>query len=207
MKLNPETFTSFISKETFLKDALNFRYDKGQTYDISYPEFINYFKTIPSISKHHLIIGINFTYGWMPTIFNFKTNRFEESVEILNKVKNGNIPSISELKILKGLFNDSIVGTSKLLHFIAPDKFAIWDSRVYRYLTEQEPYESRIGNCDTYLKYLDFCNYLTSLKEFENIHKMVSNEIGYPMTKLRTVELIMYQTEKNKKINAVKTSI
>lgn len=193
MKLDLETFTDFVSQETFLKDGLNFKKDKEQSYDISYPEFINYFKSIPVINKHHLVIGINFTYGWMPTILDFRTAKFEESVEILNKVKNGNIPSTEELEILKGLFNNSIVGTSKLLHFITPDKFAIWDSRVYRYLTTREPYEHRIGNCETYLKYLKFCNYLTSLKEFENIHKTVCDEIGYSMTKLRTVELIMYQ--------------
>lgn len=193
MKLNPEKFTGFISQETFLRDGLNFKKNKEQTYDISYPEFVNYFKNIPIISKHHLVIGINFTYGWMPTILDFRTDRFEESVEILNKVKNGNIPSINELEILKGLCNNSIVGTSKLLHFITPDKFAIWDSRVYRYLTEQEPYEHRIGRCETYLKYLEFCNYLTSLKEFENIHQIICDQIGYSMTKFRTVELIMYQ--------------
>jgi hypothetical protein len=193
MKLNPETFAGFISQDTFLTDGLNFKKDKEQTYDISYPEFINYFDSISVISKHHLVIGINFTYGWMPTIFDFRTDRFEESVEILNKVKKGNIPSTNELEILKGLFNNSIVGTSKLLHFITPEKFAIWDSRVYWYLTKQEPYENRIGNCETYLKHLEFCNYLTSLKEFENIHKIVCDEIGYSMTKLRTVELIMYQ--------------
>ena len=195
-----DQFKDFILPETFLKDGVNFKKNNQQTYDISYPEFVNFFKNIQVINKHHLVIGINFTYGWMPTILDFRTNKFEESVEILNKVKNGIIPLVSELEILKGLFNNSIVGTSKLLHFITPDKFAIWDSRVYRYLTTKEPYENRIGSCETYLKYLEFCNYLSSIKEFENIHKIVCDEIGYSMTKLRTVELIMYQNgERSKK--------
>lgn len=129
----------------------------------------------------------------MPTILDFRTERFEESIEILNKVKNGVIPSVNELEILKGLFNNSIVGTSKLLHFITPDKFAIWDSRVYRYLTGQEPYEHRIGNCETYLRYLEFCNYLASLNEFDDIHRIICDAFNHPMSRLRTVELIMYQ--------------
>ena len=107
MKLNPEKFASFISQERFLKDGLNFKKDKEQTYDISYPEFVKYFKNISLIEKHHLVIGINFTYGWMPTILDFRTDRFEESIEILNKAKNGFIPSVNELEILKGLFNNS----------------------------------------------------------------------------------------------------
>lgn len=195
-----ERFKDFISPETFLEDGINFKRNEQQTYDISYPEFINYFKNIPIINKHHLVIGINFTYGWMPTIFDFRTLKFEESVEILNKVKNGNMPSVDEFEILKRLFNNSVVGTSKLLHFITPDKFAIWDSRVYRYLTRKEPYENRIGRCETFLTYLEFCDYLTCFKEFEKVHQIVCDEIGYVMTKFRTAELVMYQNgEKLKK--------
>lgn len=186
-------FANFVSPEKFFKDGVNFKKGTKQTYDISYREFTKYFKDIPVINNHHLVIGINFTYGWMPTIFDFRSLKFEESLEILNKAKAGEMLSKNELKTLKGLFNNSLVGTSKLLHFIAPEKFAIWDSRVYRYLKGQEPYEHRIGDCETYLSYLEFCGYLTSIKKFEKVHEVVCNELGYSMTAFRTVELVMYQ--------------
>ena len=54
---------------------------------------------------YFLIIGINFTYGWMPTILDFRSKNFEEALEILNKAKNCIIPSVENLEILKGLFN------------------------------------------------------------------------------------------------------
>jgi len=71
----------------------------------------------------------------MPTSFDFRSDKFDEALEIINNAKKGIVPSIDQLEILKGLLNNSLVGTSKHLHFINPEIFAIWDSRVYRYLT------------------------------------------------------------------------
>lgn len=193
MHYNPEKICDFVSPKIFFDDGPKFKKDEKQTYDISYPEFLKYFENIQEINKHHLVIGINFTYGWMPTILDFRSNEFEDAVQVLNKVKKGTIPSIREIETLKSLFNNSLVGTSKLLHFIRPDKFAIWDSRVYRYLTGREPYVKNIGDPAGYLSYLAFCGHLTSFPEFENIHRIVCREIGYEMTKFRTAELIMYQ--------------
>lgn len=83
-------------------------------YMLSYQAFLNYFKNISDrkeeIRKDDLIIGINFTYGWMPTIFSFKTNDFEYPLHILNQVHQGAIIGIKEYNALKSLFNKSIVG-------------------------------------------------------------------------------------------------
>ena len=161
------------------------------SYYISYPEFIKYFRDITKIDKHNLIIGINFTYGWMPTILDLLTNEYEKALEILNNAKQGSINK-DELTVLKELFNNSLVGTSKLLHFIRPDVFAIWDSRVYRYLTGTEPHDYRISDINAYLDYLKFCDYLSKQEGYDKVHNSIEEKIGYPMKPLRTVELIMY---------------
>ena len=149
---------------------------------------------IRTITKHNLIIGINFTYGWMPTIFEFCSDNFDESLNILNRAKKGEIPKIEQLGILRNLFNNSLVGTSKLLHFINPEIFAIWDSRVYRYLTGKSAHGYRINDYEAYLSYLEFCDYLIKQPDFERVHRVICNLIGYPMTKFRTAELVMYST-------------
>ncbi|MEI6435623.1 MAG: hypothetical protein WCP32_12315, partial [Bacteroidota bacterium] len=59
-----EKFKYHVPFEKFIKDCYSYEANK-QTYDISYPEFLEYFKNIEVISRHNLIIGINFTYGWM----------------------------------------------------------------------------------------------------------------------------------------------
>lgn len=186
-----ENFKSHISIEKFLKDGYDFKISNRSDY-VSYFEFLKYFNELDTINKHHLIIGINFTYGWMPTIFEFCTNQFEEALAILNNAKKGKIPTKEELAVLKGLLNNSLVGTSKLLHFVNPSIFAIWDSRVYRYLTGKEPHDYRIGNFESFLSYLSFCNYLTNEVGYESVHLTINEKVGYSMTKFRTAELIMY---------------
>ncbi len=188
-----EIYRRNVPLERFLQDGISFKIINRSDY-ISYQEFIMYFNRIKTITKHDLIIGINFTYGWMPTIFEFQSDQFEESIEILNRARKGVVPKVEELIILKGLFNNSLVGSSKLLHFINPEIFAIWDSRVYLYLTGNPPYDYRINKFEDYLSYLNFCDYLTNIPEYEMIHNNVINIIGYPMTKYRTAELIMYST-------------
>jgi hypothetical protein len=188
-----------IPIEKFFQDGSEFEIKRKSDY-ISYTEFLKYFNVLKTITRHNLIIGINFTYGWMPTIFNFRSEKFEDVLHILNKVKKGNDVNIDNLILLKGFFNNSLVGTTKILHFINPDKFAIYDSRVYRYLTNQEPNQSRIGNCRTYLDYLEFCAYLTKQKRFNSLKKKIERKVGYSMSDFRVVELIMYS--KGAKINA-----
>ncbi len=79
-----------ITIEKLIVEAENFGIENKSDL-VSYPEFIKYFSSINKIDKHNLIIGINFTYGWMPTIFDFKTNEIYKNidlaVEILNRAK------------------------------------------------------------------------------------------------------------------------
>ena len=186
-----ENFKNKFLFDKFLQDCNQYKVQK-QTYDVSYFEFLEYFKNVEIISKHHLIISINFTYGWMPTIFDFRSDKFDEAIIILNDAKNGIIPTVKQLEILKCLFNNSLVGTSKLLHFIDPEIFAILDSRVYRYITGKEPYNHRIGSCEAYLSFLAFFEYLTTQKVYEEVHDLICQKFGKSMTKYRTAELIMY---------------
>ncbi len=195
-----DTFKQNITVDKFFRDGNGFEIQRRSDY-ISYPEFLRYFSDLETITRHNLIVGINFTYGWMPTIFDFRSDRFDEALEILNRAKKGNKLTIDELDLLKGLLNNSLVGTTKLLHFIKPDKFAIWDSRVYRYLTGKEPYEKRIGDSKAYLAYLEFCAYLTTQKEFKSMQEIVEKQVGYSMTPLRIAELIMYSNGSKKVID------
>ena len=155
-----DTFKQHVTTDKFLNDGRSFKLGNKSDY-ISYFEFVKYFSDLPIISKHNLIIGINFSYGWMPRCFYFRTGNFVDALAILNRTKQGTIPTAAELTLLKELFNNSLVGTSKLLHFINPNDFAIWDSRVYRYLTGTGPSNNEIGNCEAFLDYLKFCNFLT----------------------------------------------
>jgi hypothetical protein len=186
-----ETFRQNITPDKFIKDARNTAIQQRSDF-ISYPEFLKYFKNLDEITKHNLVIGINFVYGWMPTIFDFRSDNFDEAIKILNKAKNGTeLITEDDLKLLKGLFNNSLVGSTKLLHFINPDKYAIWDSRVYRYLTNNNNY-NQIENCNNYLDYLTFCQELINQEGFSLLKNQIEESVGYLMTPFRIADLIMY---------------
>jgi len=191
-----EIFRQNITPNKFISDARNTVIQKSSDF-VSYPEFLKYFKNIDEITKHNLVIGINFVYGWMPTIFDFRSEKFDEAIIILNKAKKGTeLIKDAELTLLKGLFNNSLVGSTKLLHFINPDKYAIWDSKVYRYLTNNNNY-NQIENCKNYLDYLAFCEELIKIEGFSLLKIRIEEHIGYTMTSFRIADLIMYLNGKN----------
>jgi len=180
-----------MTEQQFIQDCLKFRIDKIRK-DKIYPEFIKYFNGINTITFHHMVIGINFTYGWMPTAFDFRSKEYPAAVRILNLAKRNEDLTEGQLAILKDLFNNSLVGTTKLLHFIKPSRFAIWDSRVYRYFYREEPHQYRIGDIKRYLAYLEFCNSVAKNTDFDKIHDSICKKLGYQVTKLRSIELLMY---------------
>lgn len=66
--------------------------------------------------------------------------------------------SKDELHILKKVVNNSIVGVSKLLHFISPEVYTIWDSRVASYLEVKD-----INNVQNFCNYLEYCHVVSPI--------------------------------------------
>jgi hypothetical protein len=163
----------------------------GDTFLLTYPEFLRYFQDLAVIERHHLIIAANFTYGWMPTMLRFKSQDFDAAVAVLNHVKAGQTISDQELSCLAGVINNSLVGASKLLHFIDPSRYAIWDSRVYQYLHGSFSLY-QLHRLRNYHAYLDACATVTAHPAFSPVHQSMNAKIGYPVTPLRALELVMF---------------
>jgi hypothetical protein len=68
--------------------AKTFQPTKNDSYLVSYPHFLAYFKALDEIQLPHLVIASHFVYGWMPTILNLDLSKKEEVLGLLNKVKN-----------------------------------------------------------------------------------------------------------------------
>jgi hypothetical protein len=172
--------------DRIIHDEARLQIDRNSSYLRSYPEFLRYFRDLPLIDEHHLIIAANFTYGWMPTILHFKSDQFAEAVAILNRAKTGELLTDAGLFCLIALINNSMVGVSKLLHFINPERYAIWDRRVAAYV------RSSPGWTGGYLSYLEMCRSTIAHTEFPPMHHSVNTKVGYPVTGMRAVELVMY---------------
>lgn len=163
---------------------------KPGSYDVSYPEFLAYFRNVDSIDRHHLIIGANFSYGWMPTILDFRDQGFESAVDYLRRSRLGADLDVDELHTLSKVINNSMVGASKLLHFVAPTRYAIWDSRVAAYLKARLQTGRRAA--EQYAEYNDCCRAIADTPDANEVVAHVSSVVGYAVCPTRALELVMY---------------
>lgn len=195
-----------LTFQDWIEYAENFELSKNDSYAKSYPEFISYFKGIKKIEKHHLVIASHFVYGWMPRTLTLKYT--EESLpkllKLLNDAKDKNADRLNkkEIETIKECVNNSLVGTSKLLHFINPHKYAIWDSKIFKNLTGKSQYG--INKIENYFCYLDMVDEISKHKEdkdYQEVQKSIRKKLGYPedfeITPMRLIELVIFQKEKN----------
>ena len=182
-----------VTIEDIIRDEAGVQFDPGDSYLLSYPEFIAYFAGLDEITHHNLIIAANFTYGWMPTILTFKSRDFAAGVEILNAARSQDVVGEHDLNSLRSLIGNSMVGVSKLLHFANPSLYAIWDSRVCTYVSGSSS-QAQIQKPRNYLAYLDNCHEITNDGRFAPIHASMNRKIGYEVTAYRALELVMYRS-------------
>ena len=127
-----------IDADRFYRDAETVSSFGDRWIHSSYKEFLEFFASKDELTPHDLVIGAYFTYGWMPTMLELKGDIDVVTAICASKSRREGI-SKGEFSRLAEAINGSVVGASKLLHFINPKKYAIWDSRVYRYLHRRGP--------------------------------------------------------------------
>tara|TARA_R100000935_G_scaffold58100_1_gene93915 strand:+ start:83 stop:646 length:564 start_codon:yes stop_codon:yes gene_type:complete len=183
-------------KIEILKDEIeNFKVDEENSYLNSYQEFIEYFKNVTKIEKHHLVISSHFVYGWMPTILKLKLTNLDEVLSILNKAKTNEILNSNELEILRLSINNSLVGSSKLLHFINPKIYPIWDSKIFKYWSGNKTTYG-IQKPENYLKFTEQISRIVKNKEFPEIQKRIEKLLKYKVSSVRALELLIFQSYK-----------
>ena len=166
------------------------------SYIVSYPYFLDYFSKKTSYEMEDVVCGAHMVYGWMPTILDLYLGptkpTLDEAAELLSKAKRSGTLTDNDLGKLASLINNSLVGTSKLLHFIAPESYAIWDSRVYSFVFEERPYTHRVNQVQKYHYYQGLLKELQGDHKFSQFHFSMNNKIGYDVSPLRALELVMY---------------
>jgi hypothetical protein len=156
----------------------------------SYRAFLLFFERLDLITPHDVIIATNFVYGWMPTMLKrVDLSQLEQAADILTSVKQGAILGIDELAVIRSVTNNSIVGTSKLLHFVNPHNFAIWDSRVCRYIYNKD---YRVDQSDVYISYLKKCKQLSQLPDFKEFFDIVEAQFPFAISPMRALDVVMF---------------
>jgi hypothetical protein len=155
---------------------------------ILYFEFLKYFEDRKEITKHDFLIAISFTYSWMPTML-WRSMKvcpdIDRAAKIIQQVRKSREElDTSKLSKLKDVINNSLIGTSKVLHFASPELYPIVDSRVCKYLNNNIPMNSPCG----YLSYCSECRNVIASSEFLRLSKIIKKEtIFNQFTSLRVV--------------------
>ncbi len=160
------------------------------TYIFSYPFLCAKFSDIERITPSDFIAIKAMVYGLMPTTMNLRKGDLEAFLAPLELLKKtGRRLSTEELTGLKAIVNNSVVGTSKILHFLRPDIYPIWDSRINRFLHG----EARDTNSVTrYLSYLADFDRVSADPAFEPLRASLESKLNYSVTAARAFEMIMY---------------
>jgi len=158
----------------------------------SYGAFLRFFSEKSILSEDDVTVGAHMAYGWMPTAINrFGIDDLPALVRILNDVKRGHFPPREDLATLKRGINNSLVGASKLLHFVAPTNIAIWDRRIARFIHGNLA-EREVETIQAFLDYHRDLNLVVRHPDFGRIGDWMNHIVGYQVSNLRACEYLMY---------------
>jgi hypothetical protein len=181
---------------------------KSDPYSMAYPALVSHFAVPQAVSWDAAILGLHVVYGWMPTIpklgavMRWGEAKRQQLTEILNRAKNEQVPTNDELEMLKAFSNNSMIGASKLLHFLSPKTFPIWDSRVAKvFLRKSNAGGQQVNGIEPWEIYT---NTLIEWLNNESVAERCSELRGLAcflndVSNLRLVELVLFHQTASKR--------
>ena len=160
-----------------------------------------YLRTYPALIKSTAILAkemgedalptiAHMAYGWMPTILKKFSDSQPGIVGPATECRSfeeasGLIQSLDDSPV-----NNSWVGMSKVLHFMNPKFFPIWDSRVAQHFGLK--YDYQINNRNHFLEYLTFVEENRKSDAVKRVQEAFVKEAGYSVSDVRACEFILF---------------
>lgn len=195
-----EKIRELINKSKIKSDLKQLKSSsKGKSYFTSYPHFKAFFLdfNLKENREELLYQGANMVYGWMPTILDTQKNNKKYSdlevkvVESIERLDDSfKDPKKEDLEIVAAFMNNSIVGASKLLHFIYPEKYPIWDSKICGIIMNSVKSSYKVNKTENYMGYCKAIHNIIS-KPPENL-KNFKEEFMYEISYVRAAELLLF---------------
>lgn len=169
---------------------------KQDSYVRSYPHLLTFFSEKEAITESDFVCGSHMVYGWMRKTLNMNKHpeiNFSCGADILNLAKSHEILKDEHFETLAALVNNSLVGASKLLHFVNPEVYPIWDSHVFRFMRANDSgYKNNVSSISNYTKYLAKLNELQKDPRFSTLHTNVNTKLGYKVSAIRALEIVIF---------------
>jgi hypothetical protein len=100
-----------------------------------YPNLLDGIKTMRPLDRRNVILISHCVFGWMPTQLTINADSIDAAVQILREAETlSECVSAEQIRVLARTFQTamgtSVVAAAKILHFIAPDSYPVWDKHV-----------------------------------------------------------------------------
>jgi hypothetical protein len=167
--------------------------DGSEQYIRTYPQLLRSTALLAKQMGEFALPAIaHMAYGWMPTIL----KKFRESkpdiVGPATRCRSFEDASALIQSLDDSPINNSWVGLSKVLHFVNPDFFPIWDSRVATHFSLKNAYQ--VNNRNHFLEYLTFVEKNRKCDAVKRVQKAFAKEAGYEVTEVRACEFILFSS-------------
>ncbi len=185
-----------LSKDTGVTSRM-----QADPYSMAYGSLLPHFSKRRTLTWDDAVVGLHIVYGWMPTIpklggiMQWEQQRKSDLTATLTRTVNGHVPTDDELAELMAFSNNSMVGASKLLHFLNPSTFPIWDSRVARaFFNRPKVYSYQVNKAGRWKLYqATLTNWLNDQQvksRCAELKQLAGHLAG--LTNLRLVELVLF---------------
>ena len=179
-------------------EDLSQKVDPTHHYVKSYPLLLKSTAHLCDAMGSNAVPGVaHIVYGWMPTIL--KNLTFDDHInDHLIAARQIN-DFQSAFNLVDGLetspINNSWVGLSKVLHFINPEFFPIWDSVVAKNFGVSD---YKIKQKKIYTNYMKFISENLEFKSVSTVQDLFEKRANYTISNVRACEFILFTAPKNK---------
>ncbi|MDG2271984.1 MAG: hypothetical protein P8L39_06765 [Halioglobus sp.] len=171
---------------------------RSHTYLSSYPDILAFAGGGAAITPSNFRQISLMVYGWMPRVLRLNPIHFQNAVNAAARALTATTLNYQTVPIQHiADCMHSLVGASKLLHFINPHVFAIWDSRIqaFRNLPNDN---NAMSNIENYYAYMDEVHNIVADPNFNLFYQqynqllsarlLASNIPVYNVGQIRAVE-------------------
>ena len=194
-KLKTLTPTELAAK--LKRRAGNRTVSRADQYLCVYDDLRRGIQAIRPLNRRNVILIAHCVFGWMPTQLKINRKLIDRSTRILSRAGNG--LNAAELGTLARTFQTSrgksVVAAAKILHFIFPDKYPIWDKHIAKQWGTPSNGKRAARNC---LAFTDALNNAINLRGGAEACAIMRNRLSragfvQKLTDLRVAELIVFQ--------------
>jgi hypothetical protein len=180
------------------KDTLTSKYpeaiqgiDASEQYLRTYPQLLRSTALLAKEMGEDALPAIaHMAYGWMPTILKKFSDSQPGIVGPATECRSFEDASALIQSLDDSPINNSWVGLSKVLHFVNPDFFPIWDSRVATHFSLKNAYQ--VNKKNHFLEYLTFVEENRKSDAVKRVREAFAKEAGYSVSDVRACEFILF---------------